>query len=163
MRRRSRAGGAEDQVLVCTLCAEQLDGDTLDAKRWFGLQDAAWSTVPAVQALSWRLLNRLSDEAWAQDLLGMLYLEEDVMAWAQAGLSDAPPATVTRDSNGNPLDDGDSVTLIKDLDVKGTSFVAKRGTMVRNIRTITDDPDNIEGRVNGITLVLKTQFLKRAT
>jgi protein PhnA len=94
----------------------------------------------------------------------MLYLDEEVLAGAQAGDKsegdgDSAP---TLDSNGNQLNDGDSVTLIKDLDVKGTSFVAKRGTMVRNIRLIPGDPANIEGRVNKIALVLKTCFLKRA-
>jgi protein PhnA len=158
----ARRGGADDQVLICGNCADQLGADELDPKRWFGLKEAAWSAVPSVQALSWRLLNRLSAEDWAQDLLGTIYLEQDTLAWAQAGTADTAPPTVTRDSNGNPLADGDSVTLIKDLDVKGTSFVAKRGTMVRNIRTVNDDPGNVEGRVNGVTLVLKTQFLKRA-
>ena len=67
----------------------------------------------------------------------------------------------TFDSNGTELFDGDSVTLIKDLDVKGTSFVAKRGTMVKGIR-LTGDPENIDGRVNKISIVLKTCFLKKA-
>lgn len=66
-----------------------------------------------------------------------------------------------RDSVGNILQDGDSVTLIKDLDVKGTSFVGKRGTLVKGIR-LTDDPTHVEGRVNNIMIVLKTEFLKKA-
>ena len=74
----------------------------------------------------------------------------------------AEESSVVTDSNGNVLNDGDSVTLIKDLDVKGAGFVAKRGTMVRKIRLI-DDPDNIEGRVNKMTLVLKTKFLKKVS
>ncbi len=68
----------------------------------------------------------------------------------------------TRDSNGAVLKDGDSVTLIKDLKVKGTSSTLKRGTMVKNIR-LTDDPEEIEGRADNIKgLVLKTCFLKKA-
>jgi len=59
------------------------------------------------------------------------------------------------------LTSGDSVTLIKDLDVKGTSFVAKRGTLVKGIR-LTDNPEHVEGRVNKVSIVLKTQFLKKA-
>lgn len=68
----------------------------------------------------------------------------------------------TRDSNGAVLKDGDSVTLIKDLKVKGTSSTLKRGTVVKNIR-LTDDPEEIEGRADNIKgLVLKTCFLKKA-
>ena len=69
---------------------------------------------------------------------------------------------VTRDSNGTELKDGDSVTLIKDLKVKGTSTTLKRGTMIKNIR-LTGDPAEIECRAEKIKdLVLKTEFLKKA-
>jgi protein PhnA len=67
----------------------------------------------------------------------------------------------TKDSNGTILNEGDSVTLIKDLKVKGSSSVIKRGTMVKNIR-LTSDPGEIEGRVEKSTMVLKTMFLKKA-
>ena len=66
-----------------------------------------------------------------------------------------------KDSNGAVLSEGDSVTVIKDLKVKGGSSDLKRGTMIRKIHLI-DDPDNIECRVDGSTLVLKTIFLKKA-
>ncbi len=69
---------------------------------------------------------------------------------------------VTRDSNGNALVDGDSVTLIKDLKVKGTSVTLKRGALVKNIR-LTGDPDEIECHVEKVKgLVLRTEFLKKA-
>ncbi len=70
---------------------------------------------------------------------------------------------IVRDSNGNPLTDGDSVTLIKDLKVKGSGGVTlKRGTLVRNIR-LTGDPDEIEANVEKVRgLVLRTEFVKRA-
>ena len=67
-----------------------------------------------------------------------------------------------RDSNGAELSEGDSVTLIKDLKVKGTSVTLKRGTLIRNIR-LTDDEGEIEGRAEKVKdLVLKTEFLKKA-
>jgi protein PhnA len=67
-----------------------------------------------------------------------------------------------RDSNGNLLADGDSVTLIKDLKVKGTSVTLKRGTLVKNIR-LTDEPGEIECNAEKVKgLVLKTEFLKKA-
>ena len=68
----------------------------------------------------------------------------------------------TRDSNGTILNDGDSVTLIKDLKVKGTSVTLKRGTLVKNIR-LTGDADEIECNADKVKgLVLKTAFLKKA-
>ena len=68
----------------------------------------------------------------------------------------------TRDSNGTILNEGDSVTLIKDLKVKGTSVTLKRGTMVKNIR-LTDDPAEIECNAEKVKgLMLRTEFLKKA-
>ena len=67
-----------------------------------------------------------------------------------------------RDSNGAQLAEGDSVTLIKDLKLKGSSTVLKRGTVIRNVR-LTDDPDEIEGRTDKVKgLVLRMEFLKKA-
>ncbi len=68
---------------------------------------------------------------------------------------------IVKDSNGNILKDGDSVTLIKDLKVRGTSSTLKRGTMVKNIR-LTDDEDEIECRIDKVQMVLRTEFLKKA-
>ncbi|MBC6605284.1 alkylphosphonate utilization protein [Hymenobacter sp. BT188] len=66
-----------------------------------------------------------------------------------------------KDSNGTLLNEGDSVTIIKDLKVKGSSLTLKRGTLVKNIR-LTNSPQEIEGRAGGSTMVLKTEFLKKA-
>jgi protein PhnA len=66
-----------------------------------------------------------------------------------------------KDSNGNLLQDGDSVTVIKDLKVRGSSDVIKRGTMVKGIR-LTDDPAEIDCRVNKTAMVLRTEFVKKA-
>jgi len=70
---------------------------------------------------------------------------------------DTPP----KDSNGTVLAEGDAVTLIKDLKVKGSSLTLKRGTLVKNIR-LTNSPAEVEGRAGGSTMVLKTEFLKKA-
>lgn len=67
----------------------------------------------------------------------------------------------TKDSNGTILSDGDSVTIIKDLKVKGSSTVIKRGTMVKGIK-LTDDPAEVEARVNKTAMVLRAEFLKKA-
>ncbi|GEO13044.1 alkylphosphonate utilization protein [Microvirga aerophila] len=67
-----------------------------------------------------------------------------------------------RDSNGSLLVEGDAVTLIKDLKVKGTSVVLKRGTLIKNIH-LTDNEDEVECRVEKVKgLVLRTEFLKKA-
>jgi len=106
----------------------------------------------------------LRAEGWPQDLLDMMYLEDDVKAWAEAGLESASSneAVVHRDSNGAVLADGDTVTLIKDLKVSGGGFTAKRGTAVRNIRLVHDNALQIEGRINGQQLVLLTEFMKKS-
>lgn len=159
-------GSAADRsILVCSKCLSQLATDSeLDVNHWYCLQGSIWSEVAAVQVVSWRMLNRLTSEPWAQDLLEQAYLEDSVMAWAQEGLTTAADdddgAVKTFDSNGTLLLEGDTVTLIKDLDVKGTSFVAKRGTTVKNIH-LTNNPEHIEGRVNKMSIVLKTCFLKK--
>lgn len=162
-----RADDSDDdahRVLGCGACRAQLaDGATLDDKHWFCLQTAIWSPVPAVQVVAWRLLQRLRAATWAQDLLDQAYLDDDTLAWARAGIpaaGEGDAATPTRDSNGAILADGDSVTLIKDLDVKGAGFVAKRGTLVKGVR-LTDDPTLVEGKVNGVQIYLVTAFLKR--
>ena len=68
---------------------------------------------------------------------------------------------VVKDSNGTKLSEGDSVTVIKDLKVKGSSTVLKRGTMIRNIH-LTDNEDEIEGRTDKVKgLVLRVEFLKK--
>jgi protein PhnA len=66
-----------------------------------------------------------------------------------------------KDSNGAILNDGDSVTLIKDLKVKGSSLVLKRGTVVKKIK-LTDDADEVDCRINGSGIVLRTEFLKKS-
>jgi protein PhnA len=76
--------------------------------------------------------------------------------------NDVPDEIIVKDSNGAKLADGDSVTLIKDLKVKGTSETLKRGTLVKNIR-LTGNPDEIECSAKQVKgLVLKTEFLKKA-
>ena len=69
-------------------------------------------------------------------------------------------ADVAKDSNGAILQDGDSVTVIKDLKVKGSSMVIKRGTKVKSIR-LTEDPEHVDCKIEGSSIVLKTCFLKK--
>jgi protein PhnA len=164
--------GADAAVLTCGTCRaglgaeEEHADDAPDANHWRCLTTSMWSEVPAVQALAFRTLTGLADgQPWAAELLEQLYLEDDLRAWAEAGLAAdsgaAATAVVHRDSNGVVLATGDTVTLIKDLDVKGAGFTAKRGTAVRGIALVDDNPDHIEGRVNGTRIVLLTQFVRK--
>ncbi len=105
-----------------------------EANRWFGEVD---------EARSW--------------------LEGVLSAFENVGVNDDANSVdhLTKDSNGTSLAEGDSVTVIKDLKVRGGSNDLKRGTLIKKIHLI-GDPENIECRVDGSTLVLKTCFLKKA-
>ncbi len=158
-------GGADTCVLLCATCREQVeDSATLDVHHWRCLNDSMWSQVPAVQVMAWRMLSRLSDETWARDQLDMLYLDDETLAWAQAlGTATSDDDTIKHlDSNGAQLAAGDSVTLIKDLNVKGANFTAKRGTAVRNISLVHDNAQQIEGRVSGQQIVILTEFVRKS-
>ena len=94
---------------------------------------------------------------------GMLYICPDCFHEfsASSGASEESKDLKVVDSNGAELSDGDAVTVIKDLKVKGSSMVVKRGTKVRSIRLSEDDPTHIEGKVDGSSIFLKTCFLKK--
>lgn len=161
-------GRGNGAALLCATCRAQVDGPSaLDPEHWRKLTETMWSQEPAVQVLAWRLLRRLRSEAWAAEALEMLYLDEAVQVWAEAGavggIANAPgDAVVHRDSNGAVLVAGDAVTLIKDLKVKGAGFTAKRGTAVRNISLVHDNAGHIEGRVSGQQIVILTEFVKKS-
>lgn len=160
----SPCDGSEDQMVVaCQTCIDQIQTpETMDSNHWRCLNDSMWSPVPAVQVMSYRLLHALKSEGWPQDLLDMMYLEDDVKKWADAGLVDEDDDQVpTKDSNGTILQEGDNVTLIKDLEVKGAGFTAKRGTLVKNIHLV-DNPLHLEGKVNGTQVVLVAAYMKKA-
>ncbi|MBU2869883.1 alkylphosphonate utilization protein [Colwellia sp. E2M01] len=152
---------AQQSIYVCQHCLSQIEGEIeMDLNHWRCLNDSMWNQEPAVQVMSYRLLHKLSSESWAQDALDMIYLEDEVKTWAEQGIAAERREGPTRDSNGAELQDGDNVTLIKDLKVKGANFTAKQGTMVRGI-SLTDNPEHIEGKVNGTRIVLVAAYLKK--
>lgn len=153
----------DDQAALCSVCAAALTGAITPGPRWRCLGDAIWAAEAPTQIAAYRLLKALVDESWAVDLLESVYLDPDVLARAGAGLPSAEAAIIHRDSNGAVLAAGDSVVLIKDLPVKGSSMVAKRGTAVRAIRLVRDNGEQIEGRVNDQTIVILTQFVKKSS
>jgi len=154
----------DNSIYICATCSEQInDKSKMDANHWRCLNDSMWSEVDAVKVMAWRILNRLKTEGWPQDLLDMMYLEDDVKKWAEAegDGDDEKVEIIHKDCNGAVLSAGDSVTVIKDLNVKGSSLVAKRGTAVRNISLVYDNAEQIEGKVEGQHIVILTQYVKK--
>ena len=146
----------DESITICSICAASIDEPTSNEKHWNCLHESMWSTEPAVQVMAYRLLTKLD----SQDQLDMLYLEDDVKAWANEGL-EAENVEPTRDANGTILVEGDTVSIIKDLVVKGAGFTAKQGTTVKNIRMVQGDPTHIQGRVNGSVIFIISAFLKK--
>lgn len=156
-------GTLEQCVLLCSTCKQQIEQpETIDIHHWRCLNDSMWSQIPAVQVMAWRMLSQISAEGWPQDLLDMLYLDDETLAWAKSAGGNSAHEAPHKDSNGNVLQAGDTVTLVKDLNVKGANFTAKRGTAVRGISLVADNPEHIEGKVNGQQIVILTQFVKKS-
>ena len=92
---------------------------------------------------------------------GTMYICPDCMyEWSPEAGEATETSSTPKDSNGTPLNDGDDVTLIKDLKVKGSSVTLKRGTKVKGIK-LTDNPEEVDCRAEGMSIVLKTCFLKK--
>ncbi len=151
-------GSAEKAAYICGVCKKQIQSGELDETHFNCLNDAMWSEVPAVQVLSYRLLNTLG----RQDLVDMIYMTDDIKAWAEEGMGNDEDTLIYKDANGVVLQAGDTVVITKDLDVKGGGFTAKRGTAVRNIALVPNDAEHIEGRVNGVKIHILTKFLKKS-
>lgn len=160
-----QSGNTEDNcIITCENCLSQIEKrEELNINHWRCLTTSMWSEVPGVQVVSWRMLNRLSNEGWAADNLDMMYLDDETLAWAKAGLEDENEsiAEFHKDCNNKELLAGDSVVLIKTLDVKGSSLNAKLGTVVKNIRLVEDNTDQIEGRIEGQVIVILTKYVRK--
>jgi protein PhnA len=158
-------GDLNKSIHACAKCIEQInDSDKIDPNHWRCLNDSMWSEVSAVKVVAFRMLNKMRAEGWPQDLLDMIYLDDEELAWAKAAdyLDPNSEVIVHKDCNGAILSAGDTVTLIKDLNVKGATFTAKRGEAVRNIMLVHDNAEQIEGKVNGQRIVILTQFVKKS-
>ena len=155
---------AENTVLICNKCAAQIEKkEELDSKHWSCLTESMWSEIPGIQVLSWRMLNRLRSESWAADNLDMMYMNDDQLAWAKATGDHENDGSVLlhKDCNGAQLLAGDSVVLIKSLDVKGSTLNAKMGTVVKNIRLVEENTEQIEGKIEGQTIVILTKYVRK--
>jgi protein PhnA len=150
--------------MICKKCLSQIDKkEELDNKHWACLTTAMWSEVPGVQVVAWRMLNRLKDESWAADNLDMMYLDDERLSWAKATGDHENDSAVDlhRDANGHQLQNGDSVVLTKSLDVKGSTLNAKMGTVVKNIRLVDENTEQIEGKIEGQLIVILTKYVRK--
>ena len=150
----------ENCILITKTLRDQIENpESTNANDWRGLSDSMWNENLPVQIVSWRMHARLKNTT----MLDMMYLDNDAIDWAKANgeADDDEDKIVHKDSNGNILLDGDSVVLIKDLDVKGATFTAKRGAAVHNIKLVWDNANHIEGRVENQHIVILTQYVKK--
>lgn len=155
---------ADNCVLICDTCRAQIEKKAEpDMAHWACLSTSMWSEVPGIQVLSWRMLNRFRQESWAMESLDMMYLDDERLAWAKATGDHENDASVAlhRDSNGTILQQGDTVVLTKSLDVKGSTLNAKMGTVVKNIRLVEDNTEQIEGKIEGQVIVILTKYVRR--
>ena len=148
----------EQSVYLCANCAGQVASGELDETHFNCLNDAMWSETPAAKIMSYILWSQLG----RQDMVEMMYLEEDELKLAEQAVNAEANKVTFRDANGVELLAGDSIVILKDLDVKGAGFTAKRGTTVTRISLPHNMDDHVEGRVNGTKIYLKTEFIKKA-
>lgn len=157
-------GYPDSEIVVCNTCRAQIEREQpMDSSHWGFLSEAMWSTIPAIQVIAWRMLSRLKNDSWASDNLDIMYPDEDLQQWARA-TSDheaADELPVHRDSNGNILKTGDTVVLTRTLDVKGSSLNARMGTVVKNIKVVEDNTEQIEGKIDGQLIVILTKYLRK--
>jgi protein PhnA len=159
-------GGVDGSILACETCVTQIENlEEVDANHWRCLNDSMWSEFRAVKVVAWRMLHRLKKEGWPIDLLGMMYMEDEELRFAKETgdhLAESEKI-IHRDVNGVILEAGDSVVLIKDLKVKGSSLVAKQGTAVRRISLDHENANYIEGKVGPTQIVIITDYVKKMT
>jgi protein PhnA len=154
----------KNYVYISEKCVNQLEKkENLESNFWGFLKDSMWSEIPAVQVISWRMLHRLKDEAWATEALEIMYLPDELLQWAKSTGDHEEQAAedLHKDSNGTILKNGDSVVLTKSLDIKGSSLNAKMGTPVRNIKLVAGNTDQIEGKVDGQQIIILTKFVRK--
>ncbi|MEI6949051.1 PhnA domain-containing protein [Paraflavisolibacter sp. H34] len=151
-------------ILLCAKCRAQVEKkEELDSNHWKVLSDTMWSEVPGVQVVAWRMLNRLRHESWAADNLDLLYLDDEKLAWAKATGDHEQDGSVDlhRDANGTVLQQGDTVILTKSLDVKGSTLNVRLGTVVKNIRLVADNTEQIEAKIEGQAIIILTKYVRK--
>ena len=160
----SSDGNADDSIYACENCISQITKQApLNESHWNCLLTSMWSEHTPVKIVAWRMLQRMRNETWAADALDILYLDDEQLTWAKATADHENDSAVEFhvDSNGQRLSDGDTVVLVKTLDVKGTSFSARAGTVVKNIRLVADNVDQVEGKIENQQIVILTKYVRK--
>ncbi|HEY0898485.1 MAG TPA: PhnA domain-containing protein [Sphingobacteriaceae bacterium] len=153
----------DNQVVLCTSCSDRINaGDYSYPHYWRFLEGSIWSEVPAVKVLSYKILSKLSSEEWARDAMEGAYLDEPLVEWANAEAALEAEKVIHKDSYGVILEAGDTVVLTQNLNVKGTNYIAPKGTMVRKIKLVHGNAEQIEGKINGDTIVILTKFVRKS-
>lgn len=148
----------ENEVALCNTCMTAMDNKDL-ISHWQCLAGSIWNTEPSVQALSYRILYGLKDLEWASEIINAVELDESVVNWA---LNAFQTQEVHKDSNGTILNNGDTIILTQGLNVKGANFMAPKGTVVRKIRLVPDNIEQIEGKINEQTIVILTKYVRKS-
>lgn len=153
----------ENQVVICEDCNTEIrEGNYENTNHWRCLEGSIWSEVPAVQVLSYKILTKLSDQEWARDAAGAVYLDEALVEWAEAEDALDAAKVIHKDSYGTVLEAGDTIVLTQNLNVKGTNYIAPKGTIVRKIKLVHENAEQIEGKINGDTIVILTKYVKKS-
>lgn len=149
----------ENEVAICNTCSELLD-DTNSAAHWLCLAGSIWNENASVQALSYRILFNNKEQDWAAEILNSVELSETVTNWALSAFEVKP---VHLDANGIELSNGDTVVLTQVLNVKGANFIAPKGTIIKKIRLVQDNPEQIEGKINEQIIVILTKYVRKSS
>jgi protein PhnA len=147
----------EHQVALCNSCLAAIDSKEASF-HWRCLEGSIWSPEASVQALSYRILQNYKQEDWANNLINSVDLDESTVQWA---LSAFEVKSVHTDAFGNLLENGDNVVLTQALNVKGTSFTASKGVVVKKIRLVHDNTEQLEGKINDQTIIILCKYVKK--
>ena len=154
----------ENEVVLCNNCFTQISQSNYsNTNHWRCLSGSIWSEIPAVQALSFKILSKLKTEDWAAEALESVVLDEAIINWANAEDEIAASKVVHKDAYGIELASGDTVILTQNLNVKGANFIAPKGTIVRKIKVVPDNAEQVEGKIEGDTIVILTKFVRKST
>ena len=154
----------DNLVALCNNCYTKISSsDYSDTNYWRFLTGSIWNEVRAVQALSYKILFKLSAEEWASETVESVQLEESVINWANAEDDLEAARVIHKDAFGVVLATGDSVVLTQNLNVKGANFIAPKGTIVRKIELVEDNAEQVEGKIEGDTIVILTKYLRKST
>lgn len=152
-----------NQVALCNDCYNKIAASEYNnVNHWRCLTGSIWSEVPAVQTLSYKILSKLKTQDWALETLESVFLEDALIEWANAEDEIEAAKVIHKDSYGVVLETGDTVILTQNLNVKGANFIAPKGTIVRKIRLVPDNAEQIEGKIEGDTIVILTKYVRKS-